>query len=179
MDLSLIVAEALECVGYYISIFLMIAILYAIANKIKSAKTEYHYNSKTIFTHSLLIAYVIFLIAVTVEHLYWIGFSVANPNFIPFNLSTTISRKALYSQLLLYIPLGFLLVPNFNAKKFFYFILPGILIAIITTGEILKNNRVFNINEIIFNIIGTAIGIGLFYLLNLIFKNKLLKKENQ
>lgn len=176
MNYSLLISDSLLCFGIYIAIFITITVIYFIYSLLLLKKENRKAVTKKILTQSLMISYIVFLFIISFSSMFRIGFSTAETNFIPFNFSTTISRRALYSQILLYVPLGFLIVPNFTKYKEFYFLIPIIMITIIKIVESLQYKRIFNINEVIFNIIGSLVGIGLFYLINLVFKKRLLKE---
>lgn len=177
--LQMLMSDALLDTGYYCAFFLITVLLYSLISKIPAVKKRMDYNPKRIITNSLLISYALFLFCITVGYFQFAGASAVEQNLIPFDFSGTVSRANLISQIPIYIPLGFLLALNFKKHKSLIYIITAIIIPVIKACECLRYNRAFNINEIIFNIIGAAIGIGLAYLLNLIFKNKSQNRTNR
>lgn len=160
-------------VEFSILIFAMIAgfvlsMIILIADRIKKRNTSEKFRH--VATGSLIV-YLMFLLSITLIFRNKVNIEYSRIELIPFHDLAYILKNRLYFELfekiynvLLFVPYSFLLgcvIPN---KKS----LP-IIIGIITTLSIeavqyLTERGVFDINDIILNIIGTLIGYGIYRL---------------
>lgn len=112
-------------------------------------------------------------------------------NFIPFHAfldamnygSLTIAIKQIGGNILLFMPLGFslpILLPKINKRKV---IVIGLMVSL--SIELIQAvasyflgyvYRIFDVDDLILNTVGTAIGLLLFYLLSIFLKHKKIYK---
>ena len=137
-------------------------------------------NCKFVFYKEILmLGFIMYVIAlfevVTFQDVSW-----SSSNFIPFkemlryDFGTKLFFKNVVGNMLMFIPFGFFTSYFLKLKKIYSVFLLTLLTSITIETTQLLIGRVFDIDDIILNVIGSLIG---YFIFKIIYKIKFLKKE--
>ena len=127
----------------------------------------------------LMLGFILYIMAlfrvVTFQDVSW-----SSSNFIPFkemfryDFGSAMFYKNVVGNMLMFIPFGFFTSYFLKLKKFYSVFLLTLLTSVTIETTQLLIGRVFDIDDIILNVIGGLIG---YFIFKIIYKIKLLKKE--
>ena len=128
-------------------------------------------NKQKIIFYKELLALIFIIYVLCLFYVVTFGdVSWSNSNFIPFkeifryDFASPLFFKNIIGNVLLFIPLGFLIAYKLNLKHFYSIILLSLYFSVCIESIQLIIGRVFDIDDILLNTIGGIIGYCLFKL---------------